>query len=142
MKRILTILFITFLLFGSPIKAAEFVPNVHSTAYEPGHILTTNNSLGLYWITVTWNTQAARWLVIYDDVTIPADGALTAAKVLYCAVVSSATDPAQGSKSYDWSNHPLVHGTTGMVAFLSTNSGGCTTKTADGNNNWITAGIN
>lgn len=130
------------LLFASPSYAAEAVPTVHSTAYESGHILTTSVSKSLYWITVTWKTQAQRWLIVYDSTTMPDDGALTGSKVLYCAVVSLLNDPNQGSKSFDWTNHPLYRGSSGMVAIISTNGNGCTTKTADGNNVWITAGVN
>jgi hypothetical protein len=141
MRKLLVILC---LLFASiaPSFAAEAVPIVHSTSYEHDHVLTTDPSKALYWLTVTWNTQALRWLIIYDATTVPGDGALSTSLVLYCAVASLATDPTQSSKSFDWTNHPLLHGLNGMVVVISTSASGCTAKTADGNNDWITAGVN
>lgn len=122
--------------------AAEPVPNVHSLTYESSHVLTTDPTKSLYWITVTWQTQNQRWLIIYDSLTVPPDGALTPSKVLYCGIVSLTGDPPQGTKSFDFTQHPLYRPTTGLVAIISTNANGCATKTADGLNNWITAGVN
>lgn len=123
-------------------QGAEPVPNVHSLQYESSHILTVGNLYSLYWITVTWHTQAPRWLIIYDASTVPVDGGLTTSKILFCAVVSTTSDPATGTKSFDWSDHPLRHQNLGLVAMISTNAAGCITKSADGANDWFTAGIN
>lgn len=148
MKKLLLIFI---LLFSIPAFAAEFVPIVHSTEYESAHIITTNRIKALYWITVTWHNNAGtRWLIIYDSVTIPIDGALDTTKVLYCAVVSLPGDGSIGTKSFDWTQHPLQHGSVnsippsaaGLVAIISVDPDGCAVKAADGNNNWLTAGFN
>lgn len=138
------------LLWASVSYAAEFVPIVHSTAYESSHLVTTDRTKALYWISITWKTAATRWLIVYDSVTVPADGALTASKILYCGVVSLVTDGAVGTKSFDWTNHPLQHGSTkgiptsavGLMAIISVDPGGCVDKAADGDNDWFTAGFN
>lgn len=140
MRRLLWISL--FLIYPILLNAAESVPVVKSIAYESSHIITTDKSKSLYWITVSWITQAERWLIIYDSTTVPADGPINTSLVLYCAVISLSSDPDTGTKSWDWTNHPLYRGTHGIVAVISTNSNGCTTKEADGNNNWIAAGVN
>lgn len=141
MVKRLVVLICSFL-FASMCYAAEPVPIVHSTAYESSHVISTDPTKSLYWITITWKTQGQRYLIVYDSTTIPVDGALTGARVLYCAVVSLTSDPPIGTKSFDFTQHPLYRAAIGTVAIISTSGNGCTTKTADGDNNWITAGVN
>jgi len=126
-------------LISSIVYAAEFVPIVHSTAYESSHVITTNPAQALYWISVTWKTSALRYLIIYNATTIPSDGALTASNVLYCGIASLLNDGAPGTKSFDFTQHPLQYGSgrtipttaVGMVAIISTDSSGCAVKSND-----------
>jgi hypothetical protein len=133
-------IFLMLLFLSSPCFAAEAVPSVHSLNAHT-LVITTNPTLNLYWITVTWETQAQRRLIIYDSTAALGDTILDSSKILYCGILSNTNDPAPGSKSFDWSNHPLQHGKLGMVALIST-SDLCTTLTNDGDHNWITAGFN
>ena len=141
MKKVLLAGLVWLVGYTAPCYAAEPQILIHSTAYEATRVLTTDPTKALYWVTITWKTQANRWLIVYDSATVPVDGVLSGPLVMYCGVVSLATDAAQGTRSFDFTSHPLPKTTNGTTVIISTNGAGCATKTADGANNWLSAGI-
>jgi len=99
-----------------------------SAALEPSHIFTGTR---LVMITVSWHQSpaAARWLMVFDGSTVPANGAV---RPVYCQYMSGSSTQTDGSIQYDFSSHPIWMN-TGTVAAVSINAGGCLSLTLDGN---------
>lgn len=104
----------------------------HSTAYEASHVF---SGLKLTGLCVTWHTQAARWLEVFDATALPSNGAVTA---VWCEPISAATSAADTGVCFDWGVHPISN-KTGVTVGVSTSASGCTNLTADGANDWFNA---
>jgi hypothetical protein len=82
---------------------------------------TTTGRSQISGISVSWTAAAARALMVFDAVALPANGAVTPA---YCYVLSPTAGSATGSLALDWTVHPLQT-LTGCVIAVSTNAAGC-----------------
>lgn len=90
---------------------------------------------------VTWHTQAARWVMVFDAASIPSDGAFTAATPLKdCQFVQNANNQADGSQNFDYTWHPLQTA-NGVTIVVSTNASACSALTKDGANNFLKAQV-
>jgi hypothetical protein len=127
MKRILVSVALILLMVTCTYAQNAPVLMQQSAALEGSHQF---NGRKLYSITVTWHSEAARWLMLFDA-TLPADGSVTP---YYCVYVQAAGTQADGSQLYDFSDHPLLFPAGPIQAVLSTNSSGCFSKSADSAN--------
>jgi hypothetical protein len=134
MKRILASIALVLLTASFARAQNAPVPMQQSTALEGSHQF---NGTKLYSITVTWHSEAARWLMLFDK-TLPGDGSVTP---YYCVWVQSAGTQADGSQLYDFSDHPLIFPNGPIQAALSTNSSGCLSKSVDGSNDFFAAQV-
>jgi len=110
--------------------------NQHTTAgtLEGSHQFTGNKMTGL---SVTWHSQASRWLMIFDSQSLPANGTFNAqTPLIVCQWVQGAGNQPDGTLNFDWSAHPVIV-QTGLTVALSINAAACTALTVDGNNNWF-----
>jgi hypothetical protein len=94
---------------------------------------TTSGRTQVSGISVSWTAAAARALMIFDALTLPANGAVTPA---YCYVLSPTAGSAIGSLALDWTVHPFQT-LTGCVIAVSTNAAGCSQLTLDAATNRI-----
>lgn len=137
MTRINLVLIAAILLILPSLASAQNVPlpMKGSTAYEASHVFT--GGLKVSTICVTWHTQAARWLMLFDATAAPSNGSVTPE---WCAPLSAATTPADQGLCFDWTFHPVLN-QTGVTFVVSTNAAGCTSLTADGANDWFNAQV-
>ena len=109
------------------------VPLQASAAYEGSHVF---SGLKVVNLCVTWHTQAARWLMIFDAAAVPSNGAVAP---VWCQPLSSATSPADQGLCFNWGIGPIWN-RTGVAAVVSTNAAGCSTLTVEGANDWFSGG--
>ena len=121
---------------------AHEVPYIpwQSTAIEGSHIAPGTILAAL---TVTWHSQAARWVMVFDGTSIPSNGATstcTSAQasqcLLYCAYIQNSGSQADGSAFFGNDIFPL-RARNGLAIAISTNSAGCGTLAVDGSNDWL-----
>lgn len=129
MKRIL-LLTIACLFLAAAQAGAQTKPvrMSGSTALEGSH--TFSAGLTLYGISVVWHTSAARWLMLFDAASVPADGAVVP---VYCAPLQGAASATDGMQAFDFTAHPMWF-STGIVVVASTSATGCFNKAVDGSN--------
>ncbi|SRR6266851_2475147 len=127
---------------------------VSARATAPWQGLTTTNGVAagsqvlphrqLLTTAITWNAATtARYLMVFDGVALPSNGATTTCTVshvtgclLWCGFLPNSTS-APNLQTLDWTVHPLS-ANFGLVLALSTGAG-CGTLTVDGANDFFTS---
>jgi hypothetical protein len=118
-------------------QTMQTLPTQHTAvgALEGSHLFLGQS---IYGLAVTWHTQAARWLMIFDATSVP--GSMSGAPLLFCQYVQGSASQLDGTQNYDWTTHP-IRVVTGVVVVLSTNPAACTSITTDGANDWISGQV-
>lgn len=140
------ILIVAFVLAFGPLAHAQLAPTrtQSSTSAEGSHVFSGTTLLG---IAVTWQTATtARYLMIFDGVAVPSNGATTSCTsqgttpvtgcLAWCGFFPNSTS-APNLQTVDFTTHPLMLN-FGIVAAMSTGAG-CGTLTADTTSNFFTA---
>lgn len=115
------------------------IPTQGSNAAEGSHVFGGTTFSGLV---VTWNgTTTARYLMIFDGVALPSNGATTSCTttqatgcLALCLYLTESTT-APNRFTLDYTLHPIPM-RNGVVAALSTGAG-CGTLTVDGSNDFF-----
>lgn len=113
------------MIYGASPNATRSAPALtpHKTTSAAATLLLKASEGYLFSAYATNLTATAGFLVVYNAVAVPADGALTGSLVLDCAPL-----PANGIASINYRPGPAANYDTGIVAFV-TSATTCYTKT-------------